>query len=172
MYTSRMDPLLRRAEEDIRASAGRVPIEVLARPSESGWSGIEILEHLTLAFRANAAALRKAVQKGSARGRTPSTAQALGRFIVINLGYFPRVKAPEATIPTRTIAPEDSLQAIGDAIATLDEAIARAQERFGSRTLVANHPYFGGLTTAQWTKFHWRHTAHHMRQLRERTRVP
>ena len=165
-----MDPFLRRADEDIRATAGHLPVDVLARASESGWSGLEILEHLTLAFRANAAALRKAVEKGTVRGRRASTAQALGRFLVINLGYFPRVKAPEATLPTRAIAPEQGVQAILDAIAALDEAITVAQGRFGSRALVANHPYFGGLTTKQWTKFHWRHTAHHMRQLRARTR--
>jgi hypothetical protein len=165
-----MDPFLRRADEDIRASAGHLPIEVLARASEAGWSGLEILEHLTLAFRANAAAMRKAVESGSARGRQPSTAQALGRFLVINLGYFPRVKAPAATMPTRAITPEQGLQAILDAITTLDQAITLAQERFGTRALVANHPYFGGLTTPQWAKFHWRHTAHHMTQLRERTR--
>lgn len=165
-----MDPFLRRADENIRASAGHLPIDVLARASASEWSGLDILEHLTLAFRANAAAMRKAVETGTARGRQPSLTQALGRFLVINLGYFPRVKAPEATIPTRAIAPEHARQAILDGLATLDEAMTLARDRFGPRALVANHPYFGGLTTAQWAKFHWRHTAHHMKQLRERTR--
>ena len=172
IYTSRMDPFLRRADESIRASAGHLRIETLAHPSEAGWSGLDILEHLTLAFRANAAAMRKAVESGTTRGRQPSITQALGRFLVINLGYFPRVKAPEATIPTRAIAPEQALQAILDGLATLDEAMTLAHNRFGPRALVANHPYFGGLTTPQWAKFHWRHTVHHMKQLRKRVRTP
>jgi hypothetical protein len=48
----------------------------------------------------------------------------------------------------------------------MDTALTDTEARFGASALVANHPYFAGLTVAQWRKFHWRHTCHHMRQIR------
>ena len=54
------------------------------------------------------------------------------------------------------------------ALRAMDLALAGAEQRFGTAALLANHPYFGGLTAAQWRKFHWRHTRHHLKQIRAR----
>jgi hypothetical protein len=106
------------------------------------------------------------------RGRPPKVAQRLARILVIGLGYFPRVEAPERTRPTGSIPAERSLGTIRDAVTRLDSTLSRVSERFGDTARVANHPYFGGLTVPQWRKFHWRHTVHHMRQARERAAHP
>ena len=160
------DSYLRRAREEIDRTIGPLDTPTIARPCSRRWSIAEILEHLTLAFRNNATTLEKALASGEVRGRRPRPAAALGRILVVDIGYFPRATAPERTTPTGSIPAEQSMAAILDALTTLDAALTRAASRFGETVLVANHPYFEGLTVPQWRKFHWRHTAHHMKQVR------
>jgi hypothetical protein len=134
------------------------------------WSIAEILEHLTLAFTLNASALEKALASGERRVRRPTFAQRFGRVLVVDLGYFPRVEAPSATRPQGSIPPERSLAAVREGLERLDGTLARVAARFGDRVPVANHPILGAFTVCHWQKFHWRHTAHHMRQVRVRLR--
>lgn len=164
-----MSPYLQAARDAIENAVGPLPIEVIARPAGGKWSIAEILEHLALAFAANARALDKAVASGELRARKPGARQVMGRVIVIDVGYFPRVAAPEGTRPTGT-APERSLPSVREALVQVDTALAGAATRFGEDVRVANHPYFGGLTVRQWRKFHWRHTCHHMSQVHQRCR--
>jgi hypothetical protein len=89
-------------------------------------------------------------------------------MLVMDIGYFPRATAPETTRPTRSIPPERSVSAILEALSKNHATLARVSERFGDEVRVANHPYFSGLTVPQWRKFHWQHTRHHMRQVRDR----
>lgn len=157
---------LRAARELIDAAAGHLAIDVLRRPRDGRWSIAEILEHLTLAFTVNAAALEKALAAGAPRARPPLLKQKLGRFLVVDLGYFPKAEAPAMVVPSGTVPEERSVSALQDALTLLDAVLTRVAERFGLDTLVANHPYFGGMSVRQWRKFHWRHTVHHMRQVR------
>ena len=161
-----MDAYLRAAREAIDAATGSLDPAILARPIDARWSIAEILEHLTLAFRGNAAALEKALVSGELRVRPASFTQRFFARVVIDLGYFPRVKAPEMTRPSRSIAPEQSVAAIRSALDALDATLTAVATRFGDSVPVSNHPYFAGLTVREWRKFHWRHTAHHMRQIR------
>jgi hypothetical protein len=162
-----MSPYLQSALDAIESAAGALPSEVLVRPAGDKWSIAQILEHLTLAFAANASALEKALASGELRARKPGVRQVLGRILVIDAGYFPRVPAPERTRPTGTTS-ERSLHAVREALVRLDSALTAAAARFGQDVRIANHPYFAGLTVRQWRKFHWRHTCHHMSQVRRR----
>lgn len=161
-------PYLAAALDAVEKTAGTLPAGALGQPVPGCWSGADILEHLTLAFTANAAAFDRAVESGTVKVRTPGFKQRVGRFAVIGLGYFPRVESPEATRPRGTIPPERSVAAFRDALVALDASMARFVERFGEDTPAANHPYFAALTIRQWRKFHWRHTVHHMRQVKDR----
>ena len=167
-----MNRHLRAAREAIEAAAGHLPVDVIARRSGDRWCIAEILEHLTLAFTANAAALEKALASGEPRARRPSWTQTLARILVVDGGYFPAVKAPEMTVPTGAIPPERILEAIRSALEQLDDTLTRVAARFGADVPVANHPYFAGLTVAQWRRFHRRHTIHHMSQVRRRLPPP
>ena len=164
-----MNGFLESARDAIDAAAGRLTADTLARKVDGRWSIAEILEHLTLAFTANAAALEKPLASGELRVRTPVLKQHLGRFLVIQLGYFPRVEAPSMTRPSGTIPAERLLPALREALDNVDGTLARVGKRFGENVQVSNHPYFGGLTVRQWQKFHWRHTVHHMKQVRARS---
>ena len=163
-----MDAYLRSAREAIEDAAGRLPGDVIARKTGDHWSIGEILEHLTLAFSNNAAALEKALASGELRARKPLLKQLLGRILVVDCGYFPKVPAPETSRPTGRIAPESAMTAIRAALETLDATLTRVEQRFGATVPVSNHPYFAGMSVKQWRKFHWRHTVHHMAQVRSR----
>jgi hypothetical protein len=165
-----MDPYLTAARKEIDLAVGALPLETIARrPSDPGrWSIAQILEHLTLAFGASATAFEKALASGELRARRGVLKQRVGRVMVVDLGYFPRARAPEMTTPSGSIPVENSVAAIREALETLDATLSQMAARFGDDVLAANHPYFAGMTVAQWRKFHWRHTLHHMRQVRRR----
>jgi hypothetical protein len=169
-FEEAMDTYLRRALEEVERAVGPLDAAAMSRGVDGRWSACDILEHLTLAFRANGSALEKALASGTLKARPPRLSQRAGKLLVIGLGYFPRVEAPEGTRPCGSIAPGGSLAAIRDALAALDATMARAVERFGVEARVVNHPFFAGLTVPEWRKFHWRHAVHHMRQVTERTR--
>ena len=163
-----MDTYLRSARTEIERTVGGCSPEALSRAVEGKWSAAEILEHLTLAFTANRAAMEKALASGQLKARPPALKQQLARMMVVDVGYFPRVRAPGMTVPTGAIPADQSLTAIREALGSLDAVLSRVADRFGEGVRVANHPYFAGLTVRQWRKFHWRHTRHHMRQIRKR----
>jgi hypothetical protein len=164
-----MDARLQAALDEIELAAAPLDLEALLRQVPGKWSIAGIFEHLTLAFTANAGTLEKVLASGELRARTPGLSQRVARVLVNNLGYFPRVEAPERTRPVGTIAPERSVAELRDALTALDAALTRVAARFGENIPVANHPYLAGLTVNQWRTFHWRHTMHHMRQVRRRT---
>lgn len=164
-----MDGYLERALDEIDRTVSPLDAAALDRRADGRWSACDTVEHLTLAFKANAAAFEKALASGVLKARRPRLSQRIGRVIVLDFGYFPRVEAPESTRPRGSITPGGSLAAIRDALSMLDATMTRVVERFGAGALAANHPFFAGLTVPQWRKFHWRHTVHHMRQVRERT---
>ena len=160
-----MDPYLREALNAIERTAGPLEVATIARRADGQWSISEILEHLTLAFAHHTSTLEKALASGEVRGRPPGFVQWLGRTLVIEFGYFPRAQAPVRTVPLGNIPPERSITSVREALEALDRTLARVSARFGDEALVSNHPFFRGLTVAQWRKFHWRHTVHHMRQI-------
>jgi Protein of unknown function (DUF1569) len=164
-----VDPYLARAIEAIEETAGRLDGAALRRKADGRWSACDILEHLTLAFRANAAAFEKALSSGTLKARPPRLAQRLAKILVVDAGYFPRREAPDITRPCGSVTPERSVSEARDALVALDGVMTRLVDRFGGDALVANHPFFAGLTVREWTKFHWRHTVHHMRQVRQRS---
>lgn len=163
-----MHTYLQAAHDAIAQETEGLSTEAIVRPIDGRWCIAEILEHLTLAFTRNADAMHKALASGELRARTPRLREHVIRILVVDIGYFPRAEAPRTTRPTRSIPPERSVAAVLETLRSLDTALARAAQRFGDDRLVANHPYFSGLTVPQWRKFHWRHTLHHMRQVRER----
>lgn len=165
-----MDGHLKSAQDEIAAATGHLTVEQLARSVGGKWSPALILEHLTLTFRLNVSALEKALAAGETKARRPGLRQRLGRILVLDIGYFPRARAPEAVVPSGSIPPDQVRAAIAEALASLDTTLDRAADRFGAGTPLLKHAFFAAMTVPQWRKFHWRHARHHMRQVRQRTR--
>lgn len=144
-----------------------VSYEQLAKPVDGRWSPAEVLEHLRLAFSNSTGGAARCVDQGQTRARPRSMAQRLAGFLVITLQVFPKARAPEQATPKGTPAPTivaDTLAALD----ALDGALTGAAERFGERTPLMNHPYFGTLDVRTWRRFHLVHTKHHVKQIRER----
>lgn len=163
-----MNSYLRLALDDIDRTVGGADAGLLNRRLEGKWSVGEILEHLTLAYTANRQTLEKVLASGELRARTPRLTQRFWRTVVIELGVFPRVEAPDSTRPRGSVPADRGVATIREALVALDETFGRVTARFGDRVPVATHPFFAGLTVRQWTRFHWRHTHHHMKQARRR----
>ena len=159
---------LQAALDAILEATRDVPADALARPAAGRWCAAEILEHLVLTYRNNAAAFEKMLATGTLKPRRPDVRQKLARMVVVDLGYFPRVKTPETASPQGTIPADRSVEAVCDALTRLDETMDRFAARFGDDVPAANHPYFAAMSVRQWRKFHWRHAVHHMRQVTER----
>ena len=163
-----MNSHLQAALDAVLEATRDIPVDVLARPLSCRWCAAEILEHLILTFTANAAAFEKMLATGTLKPRRPDLRQKLARIVVVDLGYFPRVKSPETTSPRGTISADRSVDAVRGALMRLDETMDRFAARFGDDVPAANHPYFAAMSVRQWRKFHWRHAVHHMRQVTER----
>ena len=67
---------------------------------------------------------------------------------------------------------DDALRHALDNVRLMDEALAHAAAQFGTRVKILDHPILGPLNIRQWRKFHWVHTRHHARQIRQRTAGP
>lgn len=166
-----MHPHLQLADEAIAEAASSLSAAELSVGPAGKWTPAEILEHLTLAFSANAAGFAAVTSSGQPRARRPGLAEWTARQVVVGLGHFPRAEAPKQTRPSGTIAAADVCEAAREALRRLDAAAADAAARFGEETPLVNHPYFAGMSVRQWRKFHWRHTIHHMRQVRAISRA-
>jgi hypothetical protein len=165
-YSRRVHPHFQRAVDAIQSTTGSLTVQSLNQRPPGKWSIAEILEHLTLAYTRNAAAMAKAVETGEPRAGRPALKQRLGRTLVVGLAYFPRARAPETSTPSGSIPADRVRESALAALTALDVAAAQADARFGDRMPLLNHPYFGGMSVRQWRKFHWRHTVHHMKQAR------
>jgi len=158
---------LRAARHLLDEATRDVAYERLMRPAAGKWSPAEVLDHLRLAFSNSAAGATRCVDEGRTRARPRTLPQRLAGGLVIGLGIFPKAKAPAQAVPQGTPPPTivtDTLAALD----ALDEALTRAAERFGDRTPLMNHPYFGTLDVRTWRKFHLVHTRHHAKQIRDR----
>ena len=161
-----MHPHLQLALDAIDRTTGSLPVDALNLRAEGKWSIAEILEHLTLAYRRGAAGFAKVAESGEPRATRPTFSQSVGRILVVDVAYFPRAKAPAPTTPTGAMVAESVRESARAALVALDLACTQAVGRLGDAMLVLDHPYFGGMSARQWRKFHWRHTAHHMKQVR------
>jgi len=165
-----MDSHLRRALDHLDDATHGLSPEDWQRCPDGHWHCAEIVEHLGKAYGTTAYILDKCASDGVPRGGRPSWRQRLSATIVVNLGYLPSgVKAPAVTVPSG-LTGEEALALARRALQHLDGAAQRCAEMFGTSVRVANHPILGGFTVAQWRRFHWVHTRHHVRQILERRR--
>lgn len=164
------DRWLRRSLEAIDSSTlGMTPAQLAWHP-EGKWSSAEILEHLAKAYGSTAYILEKCVAEGRTVASPASWRQRVFTQIVVTVGYLPSgVEAPAVTRP-EGLVPLEALARARTSLEALDGAAQKSATLFGARVPVANHPILGGFSTAQWRRFHWVHTRHHMRQIAARRR--
>lgn len=160
-----MHPDLARCVRGLREGlAGISPAEA-ERPRGDKWSIAQIAEHLDLAYTRNAAGIARRLQKGDVPRRSRSFRQTLVRLVVVQLGHFPSGrKSPEGVLPQGRPFSEVAAD-LEPHLIELDERLREAERVFGAAAPILDHPIIGPFSVADWRRFHWVHTRHHLRQL-------
>lgn len=159
-----MDCWLERTRKVIEKTANGMSPEQLAFRPDSNWSAAQILEHLSLAFAGTAKGMERVLAGGAVPQSPRRMKDRISTLVVVGLGYMPGGrKAPKGTVPGDG-DPSNILAAILNNLALMDERLTAVEKAKGSR-IVLPHPILGPLALAQWRKFHYVHTAHHMKQI-------
>ena len=161
-----MDPHLATLQHAIASAIDGLSAEQLAWHPPQKWCAAEILEHLYLTYTGTTKGFSRILAAGEPRATQPTLKNRAQTLIVLGIGYLPsgRKSPPQAQprgLPAQQVASE-----IAAKIAEMDDAIARCQEKFGSRAKVLDHPFLGPFSTSQWRKFHLVHGLHHTKQIR------
>ena len=160
-----MDPHLATLQRAIASAIDGLSAEQLAWHPPQKWCPAEILEHLYLTYTGTTKGFGRVLAAGQPLAAKPTWKNRAQATIVLGLGYMPSGrKAPTHSQP-RGLPAQQVASEIVSKIAEMDEAIARCQEKFGSRAKVLSHPFLGPFTTSQWRKFHLVHGLHHVKQI-------
>lgn len=160
-----MDSTLQRVSEAIEAATSGMSAEQLLQHPQGKWSAAGILEHLCITYGGTARLMRKALETGQPLASAATLKQRLATWVVTGVGYFPAGRpAPEFSQP-KGLSGEAALQTIRENLASMDQALAECEQRFGSQVKIADHVVLGALTIPQWRRFHLVHTRHHMKQI-------
>ena len=161
-----MDPHLATLLRAITSATDGLSPEQLAWHPPQKWCTAEILEHLYLTYTGTTKGFSRILAAGEPRATQPTLKNRAQALIVLGLGYLPSGrKSPPQAQPRGLPAQQVALE-IAAKIAEMDDAIARCQEKFGSRAKVLDHPFLGPFSTSQWRKFHLVHGLHHVKQIR------
>jgi hypothetical protein len=162
----RMDSYLQKLHNAITSASSGMSSEDLTRHPQGKWSAAEVLEHLYLTYTGTTKGCERCLQEGRTLARTPTLRDRVRTTVVTGLGFMPEGRKSPARAMPRGMPPEEVLNAIETMLASMDEAIARCEARFGKRAKLMDHPVLGPLTARQWRKFHWVHGHHHVKQIR------
>ena len=162
-----MDFYLQRLQDAIvTVTAGMSPEGLGRRPQPGKWSAAEILEHLYLTYTGTTKGFEKCIEAGAPLARSRTWRDRARTTVVVGLGYLPEGRKSPKNAEPRGIPCDRVLAEFAEKIVAMDGAIAKAEEKFGSRIPLVDHPILGPLRAAQWRKFHWVHGRHHLKQLR------
>ena len=167
-----MNFYLDRTRSELDRALRGIGLEELRRKPSEKWCAAEILEHLSLAFEGTAKAMERCLQSGKPTAGSASLGQSLARVVVINFGHMPAGRESPETVRPRGAPAETAVSALYGNLDRMGEAIRKCVQRFGAKVQLVNHPILGPLNATEWSKFHFVHTRHHMKQvkrLREQT---
>ena len=147
------------------AAARAVPQSAWTQPrAPQKWSPGQVTEHVAIVYEG-----AQAILDGTFAGRgVPRIMRPLIRVFALNptlkAGRFkPGLKAPAFFQPTSSTASVDDLSARLHAAARAFEAAVETAARQG-RTFV-DHPFFGRVDLAEYSRLQAIHTRHHQQQL-------
>lgn len=161
-----MDFYLERLQKAIASETDGMSEEALQWHPEGKWSAAEILEHLYLTYTGTTKGFERCLQSGKPLARLVTLQDRWRTLVVVGLGYLPEGrKAPKNTVPGGLPLPRVQTEVTAK-IRAMDAIIASAEEKYGKRTRLLDHPILGPLRGREWRKFHWVHGRHHLQQIR------
>lgn len=166
-----MHRMLERCRAGLRSALADLGSAEAEAAADGKWSVAQTVEHLDLTYTSNIQGLERRLQKGAPAPRQVTLRQRLRRGVITRLGYFPTgISAPQAVIPRGRRFAELSA-VIEPHLLVLDQRLKDVARAFGTRRPVLNHPIMGPFSVADWRRFHWVHTRHHLRQIHARSQV-
>jgi len=167
-----METWLAKARQEIDEATSGMTAEDWRRAPEGKWTASHILEHLSLTFSGTAKMLEKRLAVETPEGVRRRSLKEL----VMQMALFMREEIPEGRQAPAGVVPtgidgEEALRRIREYLSVMGTRIEQAEKLWGSSGAIAVHPILGPLTAERWRKFHFIHTRHHMRQVRERRGV-
>lgn len=164
-----MDAWLFQASKEIEDATLEMTAEQVRGAPTAKWNSAQILEHLARAFGGTAKMLEQRLASESIDPvPSPTPRQRLAVFVVCTIGYMPGGRtAPSMTAPTG-LDGLTALRRIHENLERMDRALSEAERRWGRKVPIAVHPVLGPFKVDQWRRFHYVHTRHHMKQIRDR----
>lgn len=147
-----------------RAIAG-ITTEELSREQAGKWCVAEILEHLSLTYDGTARVMQRCLDSGRTLASRTSARDLFARTLVVSLGYMPHGRKSPEMVKPRGASPQTVIAVLQQNLTRMDEAILGCVRRYGAKVRLANHPVLGPLNATEWSKFHWVHTRHHLKQI-------
>lgn len=130
------------------------------------WNSSLIVEHLLLSYMSTTLGLLRAIHGGRLNTSRVTLRTRVATFMLTRLNYFPSGRsAPPQAMPKGRLLP-GSLKQIHQALSTMDERLTSAENLFGPKTKILDHPEIGPLSAAEWRRFHRTHGLHHIKQIR------
>jgi uncharacterized damage-inducible protein DinB len=151
-----------------RSVEGLGESEQTSRPAPECWSVAEILEHVSLVETGVVRLLRAVLRKADSAGGSDRPAGE--PFAPVSVKEFVeqaatrKYTAPEAAVPSGSLAVSDSLARLEEARAALD-ALRPLAERLDCTRMLYPHPAFGPLNLYQWLAFVGIHQSRHRQQI-------
>jgi Protein of unknown function (DUF1569) len=161
-----MDFYLQRLQNGIAAATEGISVESLLQHPEGKWCAAEILEHLYLTYTGTIKGFERCLEAGKPLARVRTWNDRVRTFVVVGLGHVPEGRTAPKNATPRGLAPELVLSEVVEKIGRMDEVITLAEQKYGRRTMLLDHPVLGPLQGRQWKKFHWVHGRHHLKQIR------
>ena len=84
-----MHQYIQRANDALKACAGRLTLEQLTMPLAGKWTIAEILEHLSRTYSHTAAGAQRAVTENRSLSRPGGLRSMFRAFVVVECGYLP-----------------------------------------------------------------------------------
>lgn len=164
-----MDAWLKQAREEIEDATAGICGEEWLRAPEGKWNCSHILEHLSMTFSGTARMLEKRLAAANPDPvPSPTLKQRIIHLLIFTRGEIPEGRTAPMGVRPKGIDGEEALRRILQYLGAMEEQIDAAEKRWGSSAYIALHPILGPLKADQWRRFHFIHTRHHMRQIKER----
>jgi hypothetical protein len=160
-----MNFYLERARRELESALLGISLEQLRRKPAGKWSAAEILEHLSLTFAGTAKLMDRCLQSGKPLARPGSIRESIARIVVVQFSHMPQGRESPEPVRPRGAAAEDAVQVIFEKLEGMEDAIKQCVQKFGAKVRLANHPFLGPLNATEWSKFHYVHVRHHMKQI-------
>ena len=159
-----MSPELESIRQQLHATLDADEVARL-RGAQGKWSAAEVLEHLLLTYTASTKGLERALAAGKPLATAATAWQGMAKFLVVTLGHFPPGRQAPEMVKPRGVDAAQVWRELPPALEAMDRALAAAEERWGARRPVVNHPILGPFSVRDWRKFHLAHARHHFKQL-------